>query len=114
MQPFVDLAYGFAAAVTPTHLMMCFAGVLLGQIVGILPGIGPSAAIALLLPLTFGADPTAAILSVALLLDHVGLDDAARRVEQAVVADLAERAELAGGPRRTTEIGDAIAARVFG
>jgi putative tricarboxylic transport membrane protein len=65
MQPFVDLAYGFAAAITPTHLMMCFAGVLLGQIVGILPGIGPSAAIALLLPLTFGADPTAAIIMFA-------------------------------------------------
>ena len=37
------------------------------------------------------ADPTAAILSVALLLDHLGESDAARRVEQAVAADLAER-----------------------
>ena len=56
------------------------------------------------------ADPTATILSVALLLDHLGHEDAARRVEEAVVADLAERA---GGPaRRTAEIGDAIAARV--
>jgi 3-isopropylmalate dehydrogenase len=56
------------------------------------------------------ADPTATILSVALLLDHLGHADAARRVEQAVVTDLAERA---GGPaRRTSEIGDAVAARV--
>jgi 3-isopropylmalate dehydrogenase len=56
------------------------------------------------------ADPTATILSVALLLDHLGHDEAARRVEQAVVADLADRA---GGPARpTAEIGDAIAARV--
>jgi 3-isopropylmalate dehydrogenase len=56
------------------------------------------------------ADPTATILSVALLLDHLGYEDAAHRVEQAVVADLADRA---GGPaRRTAEIGDAIAARV--
>jgi 3-isopropylmalate dehydrogenase len=56
------------------------------------------------------ADPTATILSVALLLDHLGLEDAAHRVEQAVVADLADRA---GGPaRRTAEIGDAIASRV--
>ena len=65
MGPFVDLLHGFATALTPAHLMMCFVGVLLGQIVGILPGIGPSAAIALLLPLTFGADPTAAIIMFA-------------------------------------------------
>jgi putative tricarboxylic transport membrane protein len=65
MDAFVDLMSGFATALTPTHLMMCFLGVLLGQVVGILPGIGPSAAIALLLPLTFGADPTAAIIMFA-------------------------------------------------
>ncbi|RAY12378.1 3-isopropylmalate dehydrogenase [Actinomadura craniellae] len=58
------------------------------------------------------ADPTATILSVAMLLDHVGLAEAARRVEQAVSADLAERA---GAPARSTaEIGDAIAKRVVG
>ena len=59
------------------------------------------------------ADPTAAILSVALMLDHLGLDDAARRVESAVVDDLAARAQ-GGSARRTSEIGDAIAARVAG
>ena len=53
---------GFAAALTLKHLAMCFLGVLMGQMVGVLPGIGPAAAIALLLPLTFGADPTAAII----------------------------------------------------
>jgi 3-isopropylmalate dehydrogenase len=56
------------------------------------------------------ADPTAAILSVALLLDHVGLAEAAAEVESAVVADLAGR--VAGTDRRTSEIGDAIAERV--
>jgi putative tricarboxylic transport membrane protein len=65
MGPFVDLMHGFATALTPVHLAMCFLGVFLGQVVGILPGIGPSAAIALLLPLTFGADPTAAIIMFA-------------------------------------------------
>ncbi len=55
------------------------------------------------------ADPTAAILSGALLLEHLGLDDAARRVEEAVVADLAARD---GAVRRTSEVGDAIAARL--
>ena len=53
---------GFAAALTFKHLAMCFLGVLMGQMVGVLPGIGPAAAIALLLPLTFGADPTSAII----------------------------------------------------
>jgi 3-isopropylmalate dehydrogenase len=57
------------------------------------------------------ADPTAAILSAALLLEHLGLDDAARTVEAAVSADLAARD---GSPRRTAEIGDAIAGRVSG
>jgi 3-isopropylmalate dehydrogenase len=58
------------------------------------------------------ADPTAAILSAALLLDHLGLDDAARAVEDAVVADLAAREP--GAARRTCEVGDAIAERVAG
>ena len=56
------------------------------------------------------ADPTAAILSVALMLDHLGLEDASRKVEEAVVADLAARGT--GPARRTSEVGDAIAARV--
>lgn len=56
------------------------------------------------------ADPTAAILSAALLLDHLGYDAAARRVEAAVVADIAQRSPAAA--RRTTAIGDAIAASV--
>ena len=56
------------------------------------------------------ADPTAAILSVALMLDHLGLEDAARAVETAVIADLADR--TAGEQRSTSAVGDAIAARV--
>jgi putative tricarboxylic transport membrane protein len=56
------LLSGFAAALTFKHLARCFLGVLMGQMVGVLPGIGPAAAIALLLPLTFGTDPTAAII----------------------------------------------------
>lgn len=55
------------------------------------------------------ADPTAAILSTALLLDHLGLEAAARRVETAVAADVATRGTT---PRRTDEIGAAIAAAV--
>jgi 3-isopropylmalate dehydrogenase len=53
------------------------------------------------------ADPTATILSVALLLDHCGLSEEAARIETAVVADIAARAP--GRARKTSEIGDAIA-----
>src|SRR5918995_6411498 len=62
MDAFAQLMQGFVAAATPMNLLMCFAGVLLGQSIGVLPGIGPSAAIALLLPLTYGASPTGAII----------------------------------------------------
>jgi 3-isopropylmalate dehydrogenase len=55
------------------------------------------------------ADPTATVLSVALLLEHLGHADAAGRVEAAVAADLAERGNA---QRSTSEIGDAIAALV--
>ena len=54
------------------------------------------------------ADPTATILSVALLLDHCGLSEEAARIERAVVADIAARTP--GQSRTTSEIGDAIAA----
>ncbi|QIK77035.1 3-isopropylmalate dehydrogenase [Nocardioides piscis] len=56
------------------------------------------------------ADPTAAILSTSLLLDHLGHADAAAAVEAAVLADLSDRRP--GTTRRTSEIGDAIAARL--
>jgi 3-isopropylmalate dehydrogenase len=54
------------------------------------------------------ADPTAAILSTALMLEHLGLPEAAGRVTRAVEADIAERS----GPRSTAEVGTAIADRV--
>ena len=56
------------------------------------------------------ADPTATILSVGLLLDHLGYADAAASLEAAVLADLRER--VPGAPRRTSEVGDAIASRL--
>ncbi len=58
------------------------------------------------------ADPTATVLSVALLLRHLGYDDEADRIDAAVAADLTERT---GKPARSTsEIGDALAVRVAG
>jgi 3-isopropylmalate dehydrogenase len=58
------------------------------------------------------ADPTATVLSVAMMLEHLGLDQAARSVEQAVADDLAAR--VGGAARSTAQIGDAIAERVAG
>ncbi|HMR22845.1 MAG TPA: isocitrate/isopropylmalate family dehydrogenase, partial [Micropruina sp.] len=55
------------------------------------------------------ADPTATISSMALLLDHLGRRDDAARIDAAVDADVAERG---AAKRSTTEVGDAIAARV--
>ncbi|NTW41968.1 MAG: 3-isopropylmalate dehydrogenase [Cellulomonadaceae bacterium] len=57
------------------------------------------------------ADPTATILSVSMLLDHLGLADAAARVEAAVAGDLAERGDRV---RSTVEVGADLAARVAG
>jgi 3-isopropylmalate dehydrogenase len=55
------------------------------------------------------ADPTATVLSVAMLLDHLGHTEQAARVEAAVAADLAERGSV---PRSTSEVGDALLARL--
>jgi putative tricarboxylic transport membrane protein len=59
------LLHGFAVALTPASLGMCFVGVLLGTVVGVLPGLGPPATIAMLLPLTFKMDPTGAMIMLA-------------------------------------------------
>src|SRR5262245_56470319 len=52
-----DLWYGFGVAVQPHNIMWCFIGVLVGNMVGVLPGMGPLATISILLPLTFGIKP---------------------------------------------------------
>jgi putative tricarboxylic transport membrane protein len=57
-----DLLNGFATAFTPVNLAYACMGVILGTAIGVLPGIGPSMSVALLLPLTFGLDPTAAFI----------------------------------------------------
>ncbi|MEI7670541.1 MAG: tripartite tricarboxylate transporter permease [Deltaproteobacteria bacterium] len=56
------LAHGFSTALTPENLFATFIGCLLGQFIGILPGIGPAAGIALLLPITFGVKATTALM----------------------------------------------------
>ena len=65
MGPLDGLLYGFAVALTPTNLFACFFGVVVGTIVGILPGIGPVGAMALLLPSTFALQPATALIMLA-------------------------------------------------
>ncbi|MEW9808491.1 tripartite tricarboxylate transporter permease [Mesorhizobium marinum] len=66
MDLFDNLALGFSVASTVYNLGFCFIGVLLGTLIGVLPGIGPTATIAMLLPITFQiGDPTAALIMLA-------------------------------------------------
>ena len=60
-----NLATGFATALSPINLVYCFLGGLLGTLVGVLPGLGPVATIAMLLPATFGLPPELALIMLA-------------------------------------------------
>lgn len=62
---FANLATGFAIALTLKNLFYCFIGALLGTLIGVLPGIGPLATIAMLLPITFHLEPTGALIMLA-------------------------------------------------
>ena len=57
-----DLMHGFSIALEPHNLLWCFVGVMVGNLVGVLPGMGVLSAISILLPLTFGMKPVAAVL----------------------------------------------------
>jgi hypothetical protein len=59
------LLQGFAVALQPMNLLWCFVGVLLGTLVGIMPGLGPPATIAMLLPLTALMNPAGAMIMLA-------------------------------------------------
>jgi len=62
MGDFASLLYGFSICLSPGNLFFCFIGVLLGTLVGVLPGIGPVGAISILLPATFHMQPIGAII----------------------------------------------------
>lgn len=63
---FLDkLILGFSVALTWQNLLFCFIGCLVGTLIGVLPGIGPITGIALLIPITFGMDPTTALITMA-------------------------------------------------
>jgi putative tricarboxylic transport membrane protein len=65
MELFHNLVFGFTVALTLQNLWYCFIGVFLGTLIGVLPGIGPLATIAMLLPITFNVPPVAALIMLA-------------------------------------------------
>src|SRR5688572_4135748 len=65
MDVFNSLWLGLGVALQPMNLLFCFAGVFIGTLIGVLPGIGPVAAMSLLLPITFNITPEAAIIMLA-------------------------------------------------
>src|SRR3972149_1365196 len=62
---FANLALGFGVALSIQNLLYCFMGVVLGTLIGVLPGIGPVATIAMLLPVTFTLSPISALIMLA-------------------------------------------------
>jgi putative tricarboxylic transport membrane protein len=62
---FSNLSLGFGVALSLQNLGLAFLGCLVGTLVGVLPGVGPIATIAMLLPITFGLDPTGALIMLA-------------------------------------------------
>jgi TctA family transporter len=62
---FHSLILGFSVAVSPENLLYCFVGCLFGTLIGVLPGLGPLATIAILLPITFNLAPTSSLIMLA-------------------------------------------------
>ena len=62
MEEIANLFHGFAVVIQPFNLLLMVVGILLGVIIGVLPGLGGANGIAILLPLTFGMSPTSAII----------------------------------------------------
>src|SRR3712207_5161064 len=62
---FSNLSLGFGVALSLQNLGLAFLGCLVGTLVGVLPGVGPIATIAMLLPITFGLDPVGALIMLA-------------------------------------------------
>src|SRR6201989_1764180 len=65
MESLAGILHGLAVAATPEHLLYTLVGTFIGTMISHLPGIGPSAGIALLIPGTFGMDPSTALMMLA-------------------------------------------------
>jgi len=60
-----NLALGFSVAFSPYNILLCFIGCLVGTLIGVLPGIGPLATMAILLPITYNAEPIGSLIMLA-------------------------------------------------
>lgn len=65
MEALNNLFYGFSVALSPHNFLYCLVGVLIGTLTGVLPGLGVMNAISILIPITFGMNPTSAIIMLA-------------------------------------------------
>ncbi|WP_299953434.1 tripartite tricarboxylate transporter permease [uncultured Modestobacter sp.] len=65
MSTWSGIGQGFSVALDPTNLLYVFLGVLIGTVIGVLPGLGPTATIALLLPITYSVEPVTAVILLA-------------------------------------------------
>lgn len=65
MESFNMLLHGFETALSFWNLLYCLIGVTVGMLVGVLPGLGPTTATAILLPISFGMEPVSAIIMLA-------------------------------------------------
>src|SRR6185295_18967662 len=65
MDLFNNIIYGFGVALSPQNLLFCFVGAMVGTLIGVLPGIGPLATLAMLLPATFYLSPVPALIMLA-------------------------------------------------
>ena len=65
MEFFGPVLDGFNVVLDPTNLLYCLLGVVVGMLIGVLPGLGPAATIAILLPMTYGVEPVTAIIMLA-------------------------------------------------
>src|ERR1700687_6489740 len=65
MDVLANLGLGFAVALTLQNIAYCFIGVLLGTVIGVLPGIGPVTTVAMLLPISFTLPPESALIMLA-------------------------------------------------
>src|ERR1044072_906566 len=118
-----SLLDGFGTALSPVNLLWAAVGVLLGTAIGVLPGIGPAMAVALLLPVTYGLDPIAAFImfagiyyggmyggsTTAILLNTPG---EAASVMTALEGNLMARAGRAAQALATAAIGSFIAGTI--
>ena len=61
---FTNLLPGFDVALTPANIIWVFIGGLLGTVIGMLPGLGPATGVAVLIPITYGMNPTTALITM--------------------------------------------------